>query len=53
MPTLSVAAPHPRLTWPSPPVAVSVPGAVGAWVSGAPIAVFMSVWISVGFRARL
>jgi hypothetical protein len=50
-PTLSVAAPQLRPIWPSPPVAVSVPGALGAVVSGAVIDVFMSDVICVAVRA--
>ena len=50
---LSVAAPQLRLTWPRPPVAVSVPGALGGVASGLLIAVFMSCWISAALSARL
>ena len=52
-PTLSVAAPHASATWPSPPVAVSVPGALGGVASGAVIERAMSAWISAAVRARL
>ena len=50
---LSVAAPQLSATWPSPPVAVSVPGALGGVASGRLIGVFMSAWISAALSARL
>jgi hypothetical protein len=52
-PTLSVAAPQVSETCPSPPVAVSVPGALGGVLSEELIGVFMSLVISLALRARL
>ena len=52
-PTLSVAAPQLSTAWPSPPAALSVPGAPGGTASGALIGVVMSLWISAAVSARL
>ena len=50
---MSVAADQLSVTFPSPPVAVRVPGALGGVESGELIEVFMSDWISSTPRARL
>ncbi len=52
-PTLSVAAPHETFAVEIAPTALSVPGALGALVSGVPMLRFMSDWISAWVRARL
>ena len=52
-PALSVAAPQLSAICPRPPVAVSVPGALGGSASGEVTEVFMSAWISVADSARL
>ncbi len=49
-PMLSVAGPQLSEIWPRPPVALSVPGALGGVVSGEVIEVFMSAWISAALQ---
>jgi hypothetical protein len=50
---LSLAAPQLRLAELSEPLAESVPGALGGWVSVGVIGVVMSAAISLALKARL